>query len=233
MLGGLSKALEQAFDPSFRAVALKTFAISAALFFALIALVGWLLGELALFDISWLDWIVRVLGGAGAIVISILLFPAVAMTVVGLFLEEIADAVDARYYPEKPAAAGASAGASLASAARLIAVAVALNLLVLPLYLIPGLNLFVFFGLNGYLLGREYFELVALRRMDASAARTLRRRFRWRLIFAGMLITVLLSIPVINWLMPMIATAFMVHEMEGIGRRAAPARCRDATGNDA
>ena len=221
MPGSLSKALEQAFDPRFRVVALKTFAISAGLFFALIGAVGWLLGELAPFDIGWLDWIVRVLGGLGAVVVAIVIFPAVATIVVGLFLEEIADAVDARYYPEKPAAGGAPVGACLVSAVRLVAIAVALNLLVLPLYLIPGLNLFVFFGLNGYLLGREYFELVALRRLDAGAARTLRRRNRWRLFFGGILITVLLSIPVINWLMPMIATAFMVHEMEGVGRRSA------------
>ncbi len=223
MLGGLSKALEQAFDPTFRAVALKSIAISAALFCALVAILGWLLGTLALFDIGWLDWIVRGVGGAGAIVVSILLFPAVATIVVGLFLEEIADAVDARHYPEKPPAAGAGLATALASAARLAGIAVVLNLLVLPLYLIPGINLFVFFGLNGYLLGREYFELVALRRMDAAAASALRRQFRWRMFFAGVLITLLLSIPVINWLMPMIATAFMVHEIERIGRRAVPA----------
>lgn len=223
MIAGFSKAVQQAFDPTFRSVALKTFAISAALFFAMIAGIGWLLGQLALFDIGWLDWIVRALGGVGAVVVSILLFPVVAMMVVGLFLEEIADAVDAKHYPEKPRAPGQSIAASLASTARLVGIAVLLNLLVLPLYVIPGINVFVFFGLNGYLLGREYFELVALRRIDAVAVRTLRKRFRWRLFFGGVLITLLLSIPVVNWLMPMIATAFMVHELEGVARRAASA----------
>ena len=106
---------------------------------------------------------------------------------------------------------------------RLIGVAVALNLLVLPLYLVPGINVFVFFGLNGYLLGREYFELVALRRYDARQTRSMQKAARWRVFTGGVLITLLLSIPVINWLMPLIATAFMVHEFEGIGRRHAPA----------
>ena len=223
MLAGFSKAVRQAFDPTFRAVAMKTFAISAALFFAMIAAIGWLLGELAMFDVGWLDWFVRALGGIGAVLVALLLFPAVAMLVVGLFLEEIADTVDARHYPENPRVPGQSIAASLASTARLAAVAVGLNLLVLPLYLVPGLNVFVFFGLNGYLLGREYFELVALRRIDAAAVRALRKRFRWRLFFGGILITLLLSIPVVNWLMPMIATAFMVHELEGVGWRAASA----------
>ena len=104
MLEGISKALEQAFDPAFRAVALKVFAISCGLFFALLAFLGWLLGALAPFGLGWLDWVVRGIGGAGALVVSVLLFPAVATIVTGLFLDEIADAVDSRYYPEKPAA---------------------------------------------------------------------------------------------------------------------------------
>ena len=83
------------------------------------------------------------------------------------------------------------------------------------------MNLFVFFGLNGYLLGREYFELAALRRMDAHAVRSLRRRFGWRMFASGVLITLLLSLPVVNWLMPMVAIAFMVHHIEEIERRAA------------
>ena len=99
--------------------------------------------------------------------------------------------------------------------------ALILNILVLPLYLIPGLNVFVFYGLNGYLLGREYFELVALRRIEPRAARRLRGRSRWRVLLGGILITILFSIPVINWLMPIIATAFMVHEFDAVERRSA------------
>lgn len=223
MLEALFKAVGQIPDPTFRAVTLKTVLISAALAVGLVAGAEWMLSGLAVFDISWLDWIVRVLGGLGAVVLALLLFPAVAMLVVGMFLEEIADAVDARHYADQPVAKGQSVASSLASALKLTVVAIALNLLVLPLYLVPGINVFVFFGLNGYLLGREYFELVALRRLDARAAAAMRRRFRWRLFVGGILITALLSIPVINWLMPMVATAFMVHEFEGIRQRTARA----------
>ena len=35
---------------------------------------------------------------------------------------------------------------------------------------LPPINLFIFYGLNGYLLSREYFELVALRHLDATSA---------------------------------------------------------------
>ncbi|MDE0333947.1 MAG: EI24 domain-containing protein [Defluviicoccus sp.] len=216
-------AVRQAFDPAFRAVVLKTVAISAALFALLIASLGWALDALVLFDIAWLDWTIRAVAGAGAIVVAILAFPLVATIVVGLFLEDIADAVDARHYPHKPAAAGQPVVSSLVSAVRLVLVALILNVLVLPLYLIPGMNVFVFYGLNGYLLGREYFELVALRRIEPRTARRLRGRSRWRVFFGGVLIAVLFSIPVINWLMPIIATAFMVHEFDAVEQRNAEA----------
>ena len=214
-------AVRQAFDPAFRAVALKTVAVSAGLYALLIASLGWALDALTLFDIAWLDWTIKAVAGAGAVVVGIMTFPLVATIVVGLFLEEIADAVDSRHYPDKPAAPGQSVASSFVAAVRLVLVALILNVLVLPLYLIPGLNVFVFYGLNGYLLGREYFELVALRRIEPCAARRLRGRSRWRVLLGGILITILFSIPVINWLMPIIATAFMVHEFDAVERRSA------------
>ena len=224
-------AVRQAFDPAFRAVALKTAAISAGLFALLMISLGWALDALTLFGIAWLDWTIRAIAGAGAVVVGIMAFPLVATVVVGLFLEEIADAVEARHYPDKPAAPGQSIASSLASAVRLVLVAAILNVLVLPLYLVPGLNVFVFYGLNGYLLGREYFELVALRRIEPRAAGLLRGRSRWRVLLGGILITVLFSIPVINWLMPIIATAFMVHEFDALERRQVEVRDRGSAGN--
>ena len=214
-------AVRQAFDPAFRAVAIKTAAVSAALFAALILAMGWALHAIELVGIGWLDWTIKALAGAGAVVLSLMLFPLLATMAVGLFLEEIADAVDARHYPDKPEAPGQSILSSTVSTAKLVLVALALNVLVLPLYLLPGLNVFVFYGLNGYLLGREYFELVALRRLEPRAARRVYRKSRWRIFVGGILITLLLSIPVVNWLMPMIATAFMVHEFDALERRHA------------
>ncbi len=214
-------AVRQAFDPAFRAVAIKTAAVSAALFAALILAMGWALHAIELVGIGWLDWTIKALAGAGAVVLSLMLFPLLATMAVGLFLEEIADAVDARHYPDKPEAPGQPILSCTVSTAKLVLVALALNVLVLPLYLLPGLNVFVFYGLNGYLLGREYFELVALRRLEPRMARRVRRKSRWRIFAGGILITLLLSIPVINWLMPMIATAFMVHEFDALERRHA------------
>ena len=75
----------------------------------------------------------------------------------------------------------------------------------------PPFNLVLYYLLNGYLVSREYFELVALRRMDPMAVRAMRQRSRGKVLLAGILLTFLLTIPIINFLTPIIATAFMVH----------------------
>ena len=96
--------------------------------------------------------------------------------------------------------------------------AVVLNLLTLPLIFIliffPPFNLFVFYALNGYLLGWEYFELVAHRRMDGRRARALRGTFSGRLFLAGVIIAFLMTVPVVNLIAPIVATAALVHLVE-------------------
>jgi uncharacterized protein involved in cysteine biosynthesis len=92
----------------------------------------------------------------------------------------------------------------------------------LVLIWIPPLNLLLFYLLNGYLLGREYFEMVAVRRLDPAATKRLRRDRRGRVILAGAVITFLLTIPLVNLITPIIATAFMLHVFEDLRRRAAP-----------
>jgi len=94
-------------------------------------------------------------------------------------------------------------------------VAVGLNLLLLPFYLLllwfPPAYAVLFYGVNGYLLGREYFEQVAMRRLDPEAARRLRRAHQGRIVLAGVAIAFLLTVPILNLIAPVLATAFMVH----------------------
>jgi len=99
----------------------------------------------------------------------------------------------------------------------MMVLAVVLNLLALPVYLLlPGINFFVFLGLNGYLLGRAYFEGVALRRLDTAATRAARHRFGGRIFLGGLVIAGLFSLPLVNLVAPVIATAFMVHLFEAL-----------------
>jgi uncharacterized protein involved in cysteine biosynthesis len=145
------------------------------------------------------------------LVLTWLLFPAVVTLVISLFIDRIITAVETRYYPHLPALRPLSLWRSIAAALKFTSVMVLLNLLALPLYLVPVLNLIVFYGVNGYLLGREYFEMVALRRLDPRRAQRVRQSQRLRLFTAGLMIAGLLTIPVVNLVAPLLAAAFMVH----------------------
>ena len=133
----------------------------------------------------------------------------------GFFLDRVAATVEALDYPGRgPARRDALLDMTLATL-RLMVLAVVLNLLALPVYLLlPGINFFVFLGLNGYLLGRAYFEGVALRRLDTAATRAVRHRFGGRVFLGGIVIAGLFALPLVNLVAPVIATAFMVHLFE-------------------
>jgi uncharacterized protein involved in cysteine biosynthesis len=223
MLDALGKAIGQLADPRLRRPIWLTLLISLALVAALTA-VAWLaIGELRLLSIGWLDWAIRLLADAAVLVVAWLLFPAAASLVVGFFLDGVAEAVERRHYPGLPPARRQPLGEQALGGLRFALVALALNLVALPLYLaalvLPPLYLFVFYGLNGYLLGREYFELVALRRLDQQQVRSLRRLCGGRAFLAGVVIAFLLTVPLVNLIAPIIATAFMVHLIESWRRR--------------
>ncbi len=223
MISALARAFGQLPDPPFRRVIFRTFLWSVALSVALFLAASWGVTLIQATGIGWLDGAIEFLGATAAFVIAILLFPGLAVIVVGFFLEDIARAVEARYYPNLPEPRHQPLREAVWAATKLAAITVVLNLLILPVYLVPVINVFVFYGLNGYLLGREYFELAALRRTDDADARQMRRRHRTRVFIAGVVITFLLSIPFVNWFMPVIAAAFIVHEFERLRSRAGPA----------
>jgi CysZ protein len=224
MFAALSKAIQQCSDPTFRRVLLRALALSVVVF-----VVMWIVaaGALAWGGGRLIDWLqpqgfwetaLQVVFGAGAVggilFASFILFPAVMVMVLSFLLEDIAEAVEARHYPKLPPARPQPIGEMLRSGLAFAAVSVAVNLLALPLYLI------LFYGVNGYLFGREYFEIVALRRQSPGAAKRLRRRYRGRLFLAGIPITVMMTIPIVNLFAPIVATGFMVHVFEDLKRRS-------------
>jgi CysZ protein len=231
MFSGLFLAIEQLGDPRIRGVIVRAVVISAALFIGLMFAIGWLLSGLSVFGISWIDGAVSFLGGGTAFVIGLFLFPAFTGIIISFMLEEIASAVEARHYPDLPAAREEPVMEMVGNAVRFAGVTVILNLLVfifvvpimlITIVLIPVIP-FVFYGLNGYILGREYFEFAAIRRLNPAAGRTLRRHFKLRVFMCGIAIAVLMTIPFVNWVMPVVAAAYMLHVFEGVRGRAANA----------
>ena len=151
------------------------------------------------------------------------LFPVFATLIIGFFLEDIVTAVEKKHYPDIPAARPQPVLEVISSTLRFALLVMGLNLLFLPLYLIllflPPLNLVLYYMLNGYFVSREYFELIAKRRMEPAMASQFRKINRGKVLIAGIIIIFLLTIPIVNILMPVIATAFMVHVFHSLPGR--------------
>lgn len=211
MVRALVLALEQLSDPVVQRLVVRCVLLALGTFAALVLLIGLGLAALDVTGILWLDAVLGFAGSGVTVLLAWLLFPATVILIVNLFAEEVADAVEARHYPGLPPAPGLPLAETLRSSAKLALLAVLLNLLALPLYLLPGPNILIYLALNGYLLGREYFETVALRRLRSRAVMAARRQVRLRLWLAGVVIAMMLAVPLFNLIAPVLATAFMTH----------------------
>ncbi len=246
MFSALAKAFGQISDPAFRRVFALSLGASLAVFVVLWlaawfglawageALSDWMAGqEPGGFWIEIVEWIFGAGAVVGVLVVSFFLVPAIVVVVMSFLLDDIAEAVERRHYPGLPAPRDQPLRAAVMSGLVFAGVTLALNLLALPLYLLllflPPFNLFVFYLLNGYLLGREYFELVAARRLDMAGVGRLRRAYRGRVLLAGAVIAFLLTVPIVNLVTPIVATGFMLHVFEGLRRRQANATTSAAT----
>lgn len=236
MLTHFSRAAAQLTDPKMRRVLWLGIFGALAVFTVLWAVVWWLLTNIDPSSIwglatimEWMggffDWLAGLAYFGTLLVATFLMFPAVVTIVVGLFLDQVAQVVEDRHYPELGEARKQPMLETLASTVKFAAIVVLLNVLVLPIYLIlifiPGSNLLLYYLLNGYLVGREFFELAAFRRMDPADARRLRKSYRGKIMLAGVMLTFLMTIPVVNLLAPVLGAAFMVHVTHDLMRRQA------------
>ncbi len=217
MIGPIAKALDQIGDRAFRAVLLKAVGLTVGVLVALYVLAGWLVAGLGPYDLPVIGvvdpggWAAGIAVGA-LILASVFLMIPVASICIGFFLEDIAAAVEARHYPDLPGASPLSLSRALVDSLQFFGVLVIANLCALVIYLlVPPLAPVIFYVVNGYLLGREYFQLVALRRVPKSEARRLRRRHRGRIWVMGMAMAVPLSVPIVNLLVPLVGVAAYTH----------------------
>ena len=220
ILAAFFKALSQLGDRRFRRVvflgALLALALLLAVYAGFLQLVWWLTPESL--DIPFVGPVTGVetlLGWASLLLmvgLSTFLMVPVAAAFTGLFLEDVVDAVEDRHYPHLPGAIPAGWAAGLRQTVNFLGLVIAVNVAGLLVYPFAGLLAPVaFWMVNGFLLGREYFTLVALRRLPPEAAATLRRRYRFRLWAAGTLMAAPLSIPFVNLLVPVLGVATFTH----------------------
>ena len=93
-----------------------------------------------------------------------------------------------------------------------------MTLAALVLLFVPGFGLLAWIGANAYLLGREYFELAAMRFRPVAEARAMRRHFALPVYLAGLSIAGFVAIPLLNLFTPLFATALMARLHKRLAR---------------
>jgi len=233
VLGSFTRAVGQLTDARFRRVFFIGIGLSLALLIAAVAGFTWLLDWITpeqiwlpvLGDVQWLNDLVSWGGAFLLAFLSIFLMVPVASAITSMFLDDVADAVEAEHYPHLPKASRQSFGDALRDTLNFLGVLVVANMLALVLIVIlsPAAPL-IFWAVNGFLLGREYYTMAAVRRMSRKDAIALRRRHISVIWLAGILMAVPLSIPLINLLIPILGAATFTHLYHRLSGTPLPVR---------
>ncbi|WP_421864149.1 sulfate transporter family protein [Parvibaculum sp.] len=226
MLSDAIRAFRETFSPPFRRVMLISVGLTILILVIFGAGLQWALAALPAFgpDFAggWVDAILEFVARFLAVIVLVPLVHPVVSLVAGLFLENIAARVEAEDYPADPPGADQPFWQSMLTAIRFTLVLIVVNLLALPFYLLPGVNLVLFWVVNGYLLGREFFELVALRHLPPVEAQAMRKRHGFRVFIAGVIVALFTTVPILNLFAPLFGTALMVHTYKSlVARRSA------------
>jgi len=178
-----------------------------------------LLGEITWFGdlLSWGAVLVM-------LILSIFLMVPVASAITSMFLDEVAAAVEDKHFPHLPAAQKVPLWDAVRDTVNFLGILIAANVIALFLYaLFAPAAVFIFWGLNGFLLGREYFTLVAMRRVGRAQAKQLRRTYSGTIWLAGVLMAMPLSVPLLNLVIPILGAATfanLFHLLEKTGQRS-------------
>jgi CysZ protein len=224
MLDAVLKALEQVTSRPFRAVLIK----SAGLALVILIVIGILADRALSAGIQrvehWLDmvaWahlpleilasVMSLAAGIGLLAGAVLLMPAVTALVASLFVDQIADRVEERYYPADPPGQPLPFVAALMEGFKAALLSLGVYVCALPFLLVGGLGVVMFFLATAYLQGRVFFELVAMRFHPIGVASALRREHRATVFAAGLFIAAFLSVPIVGLAAPLFGTALMIH----------------------
>tara|TARA_R110002072_G_scaffold139464_1_gene283080 strand:- start:2059 stop:2775 length:717 start_codon:yes stop_codon:yes gene_type:complete len=213
-------AVGQLSDARFRRVFLIGIGLSLALLIGVTAGFSWFI-EWVTPEQAWLPilgevrWLNDLLSWGAVFLLaflSIFLMVPVASAITSMFLDDVADAVESEHYPDLPPATRASFGDALRDTVNFLGVLIGANLLAIVLYLLfAPAAIFIFWALNGFLLGREYYTMAAIRRVGRKRAKELRRNNFGTIWIAGILMAMPLSVPLLNLLIPILGAAAFTH----------------------
>src|ERR1700732_5146820 len=226
MLDAAVKALSQILSPPMRSILWRSIGLALVLIVVLAVGLQRLLSFLATSGEVWaeamlgpsfqtpldiLAWIVSIAAGLGVVVGAVFLMPAITSLVASVFVDEVADHVERAHYPAERPGTALPLGVAMTEGVKTALLTILVYLIALPFVFIAGAGFIAFFIATAWLLGREYFELAAMRFRSPAEAKAMRRDNAAVVFTAGLIIAAFVSIPIVNLATPLFGMAFMVH----------------------
>jgi CysZ protein len=226
MLDAAIKALTDMLRPLLRSVLVKSVLLALALIVVIGIALQRVFASLAESGATWaeqtsgfaphaawagLAWFLSIMATLGIVTGAVFLMPAVTNVVGSFFVDDVADAVEREHYPAYLTGLALPILTAVVEGLKFALLSVLVYVVALPFVLFAGFGVLILFVANSYLLGRNFFELAAMRFYPPSEAKLLRKRNAGYVFFAGMVIAAFVPIPVVNLATPVFAMAFMVH----------------------
>ncbi len=210
MISAAISALEDVMSQKFRGVLWKSVGLTILLFIGILFALEASLSMLTMIPWPWLSTVLAIATGLGVFAAMFFLIAPVTAIFAGLFLDEIAEVVELRDYPEDPPGQPLSTATSGIIALQFGLLVLLVNLLLLPT-LFFGIGAILMIIANAYFLGREYFSMIAMRHLPVRQANALRKENMGRIFAAGLIPAGLVLVPVVNVLVPLFSTSYFVH----------------------
>jgi CysZ protein len=178
MLDAAIKALMQILSPPMRSILWRSIGLALALIVVLAIGLQRLLSWFATSGEAWaeavlgpgfhaplnaLAWLVSIAAGFGVVFGAVFLMPAITSLVASVFVDEVADHVEREHYPAERPGNALPLGIALTEGVKTALLTVVVYLIALPFVFFAGAGFIAFFIATAWLLGREYFELAAMR----------------------------------------------------------------------
>jgi CysZ protein len=226
MLDAAVKALSQILSPAMRSILWRSIGLALVLIVVLAIglqrLLSWLatsgevwaqafLGPSFQTPLDILAWIISIAAGLGIVFGAVFLMPAITSLVASLFVDEVADHVEREHYPAERPGNALPLGVAIPEGLKTALLTILVYLVALPFVFFAGAGFIIFFIATAWLLGREYFELAAMRFRSPQEAKAMRKDNATTVFTAGLVIAAFVSIPIVNLATPLFGMAFMVH----------------------
>lgn len=150
------------------------------------------------------------LGFAAGVGAAWFLFPLLYPILISFFDEKIATIIETEEYPNVTPA-NPPFWPTFMQDIKFTLKALLYNALCLPFYFIPIIGQCLYYGLNGYLLGMQFFRMSAGRRMAYADAKQLMIKGRKDIFLVGLVVSISATIPVLNFAAPVLGVAAMLH----------------------